>query len=85
MISPNLPSFNLHCSSFTALTPSNQNLVTSICQIHEPSSYSQVVMHLGWKIAMDNVFAALDSNNTRDIVELPQGKKRHCLANGCTK
>lgn len=28
-----------------------------------------------WKTAMDNEFAALDSNNIWDIVELPQGKK----------
>lgn len=74
MISPNPPLSALHCSSFTTLSQSNPNLVTSICQISEPS-YSQVVMHPGWKAAMANEFVALDSNNTWDAVELLEGKK----------
>ncbi|TMW82472.1 hypothetical protein EJD97_005847 [Solanum chilense] len=52
--------------SFTALSHSNQSLLTSTSYISEPTSYSQASLHPGWQNAMAEELVALKSNNTWD-------------------
>lgn len=50
-------------------------MVTSICQIVEPTSYQRVVVHPGWRDSMAKEFTALESNHTWEVIEFPQGRK----------
>lgn len=68
IISPNPPCYPLHNYAFSTLTTHNQSLLTSICQINEPTSYRQAILHPGWKEAMTKKFDALNSNHSWDIV-----------------
>ncbi|XP_047270416.1 uncharacterized protein LOC124899554 [Capsicum annuum] len=75
VISPNPPCFPLHNYAFSTLTTHNQSLLTFICQINEPNSYQQAILHPGWKEAMTKEFDALNSNHTWDVVQLLPDKK----------
>ncbi|XP_015163700.1 uncharacterized protein [Solanum tuberosum] len=61
--------------SFSGLSSSNQHLLNSISHIHEPTSYSQALLHPGWKEAMAKEIDALVVNDTWDVVDLPHEKK----------
>lgn len=74
IVSPNPPCLPFYHSSFSTMTPQNLTLITSIYQITEPTSYQQVMMHPGWKVAMDKEFEALNSNKAWDIVQLPKAR-----------
>lgn len=41
----------------------------------KPTAYKEVVVDSRWFSAMDAEIAALERNNTWDIVDLPKGKK----------
>lgn len=60
---------------FIALSSTNQLVVNSVSSVTEPTTYAQVAMHPGWQVAMNDEIEALISNQTRDIVELPKGKR----------
>jgi len=49
--------------------------VTNSCVIVEPQSNSEAASHPGWREAMDREIEALNANNTREVVSLPQCKK----------
>lgn len=61
--------------SFVALSIPNQNLLHSICTISEPHSFAEGSKHSGWQDAMRTELAALDLNQTWEVVELLPGKK----------
>lgn len=75
VISPNPPLYPFYHSTFSAMTPQNQCIINSICQINERTSNQQAMTHPGWRAARDKEFEALDFNRTWDIVQLPAGKK----------
>lgn len=61
--------------SFASLSTSNQQVLNSISNITEPTSYAQAELHPGWKLAMETEIAALIENETWEVVELPKGRK----------
>nr|XP_009783444.1 PREDICTED: uncharacterized protein LOC104232050 [Nicotiana sylvestris] len=72
------PDINAH--AVDALSHHNQHLIQSILAISEPTSFSQVFAHPGWKQAMLFEIEALERNHTWDMVLLPLGKKALPLA-----
>ncbi|XP_019223790.1 PREDICTED: uncharacterized protein LOC109205534 [Nicotiana attenuata] len=61
--------------SFGALSAHNKQIIHSLSEISEPSSFSQASTHPGWMQAMQSEVEALEANHTWDVVLLPQGKK----------
>ncbi|XP_019227003.1 PREDICTED: uncharacterized protein LOC109208355 [Nicotiana attenuata] len=68
LVSPSTISPNL-------LSVSNQSLLNSLPNVHEPSSYSQAALDPGWQAAMDKELDALKANDTWEVVPLPVGRK----------
>ncbi|XP_075074026.1 uncharacterized protein LOC142161897 [Nicotiana tabacum] len=56
---------------FIALSLNNQNILRSVSSISEPHNYTQASQDAGWRKAMEAELAALDLNNTWDVVDLP--------------
>ncbi|XP_019226901.1 PREDICTED: uncharacterized protein LOC109208274 [Nicotiana attenuata] len=67
-VSPSTISSNL-------LSVSNQSLLNSLPNVHEPSSYSQAALDPSWQTAMAKELDALKANDTREVVPLPVGRK----------
>lgn len=55
--------------------PATHALVTTLTQLQEPKSYEQACKDPGWVAAMNTEIEALMTNNTWELVPLPQGKK----------
>ena len=49
--------------------------MAKIVQDVEPTSFEEAVGKREWEQAMDEEMAALDDNETWDLVQLPEGKK----------
>lgn len=61
--------------SFAALSITNQQVLNSIFNVTEPTSFSQATLHPGWKQAMKSEIQALIDNQTWEVVKLPEGRK----------
>ncbi|XP_069144346.1 uncharacterized protein [Solanum lycopersicum] len=53
-----------NCYFFASLSTSNQQVLNSISNITEPTSYAQAELHPGWQLAMETEIAALIENDT---------------------
>ena len=60
---------------FSSLAENSKSLIQTMDQLHEPSTYEEVVQIPAWKEAMDKEFEALNANNTWIVTDLPKGKK----------
>ena len=49
--------------------------MAKIVQDVEPKSFEEAIGKQEWELAMDEEMAALDDNETWDLVKLPKGKK----------
>lgn len=61
--------------SFGALSLQNQHLLNSISAHSEPTNFHQANMDPNWRLAMEKEIAALEINDTWEIMSLPTGKK----------
>lgn len=59
---------------FDSLSSSHRSLVSSISQYTGPQSYKAASTDQNWLDAMSKELQALNTNNTWDVVPLPQGK-----------
>jgi len=61
--------------SYSSLSPSYRQLLQAYSFISEPTTFQEAVANPAWVEAMELEMAALQSNNTWSIVDLPFGKK----------
>lgn len=64
-----------HFVSFSGLSSTNQHMLNSLSNLHEPISFTQEPHHPWWQDAMAKEIEALELNKTWDMIELPPGKK----------
>lgn len=60
--------------SYTHLPVSSRTFVSRLDSVSVPNTLSQAIAHDGWRHAMEEEMAALDENQTWDLVSLPAGK-----------
>lgn len=60
---------------FSDLPCEKKCIISKICDIIEPSSYSEASQHPLWIEAMNKELVALSANNTWKLTDLPKGKK----------
>lgn len=56
--------------SFASLSTTDQQVLNSISNITEPTSYAQTALHPVWKLAMEDEIRALLENQSWEVVEL---------------
>lgn len=61
--------------SFGALSIPNQQILHSLSNISDPTSFAEASTHPGWQKAMEAELEALKLNHTWEVVELPPEKK----------
>lgn len=54
---------------------SNQHSINYLSQIKEATCFSQAILFLDWQEVITSELEALITNNTWEVVSLPQGKK----------
>ena len=64
-----------------SLPPEHHALISLLSQYQEPNTYEEAAKSPAWIDAMNNEIDALMSNNARDFVDLPIGKK--AISNKC--
>lgn len=60
---------------FAELPSTNQCMISKICDLVEPTSYSEASQNPLWIEAMNKELLALSNNNTWELTDLPKGKK----------
>ncbi|XP_059295461.1 uncharacterized mitochondrial protein AtMg00820-like [Lycium ferocissimum] len=60
--------------SYERLSPKYQAYIATFSSTTEPTSYSEAIQDPRWVQAMKEEIAALENNNTWEVVQLPQGK-----------
>ena len=61
--------------SYNHLSSHSCSFIASLDSILLPNNFHEVLSHRGWCSAMIKDMDALDDNGTKDLVQLPGGKK----------
>lgn len=64
----------IHKISETVTSPKFFCFMTKLSEEHDPTHFRDAVKHPKWKQAMDDELEALESNNTWEMCDLPNGK-----------
>ena len=64
-----------HVVSFKKLSWSYKSFLTSLNNIHIPTTLSEALSNENWKQAMNAKMKILEKNNTWELVDLPAGKR----------
>lgn len=62
--------------SYEHLSPASSCLISSLDYVVIPKIVKKALNHPGWHNAMLEEIHVLDKNHTRDLTDLPKGKKK---------